>query len=223
LEVPLAGVKLIDGMWVYNIKVDGNGNFVKTKACWVCQGDCMVAGVDYSDTWAMVAQLESVQMVMAICAVKGLATRQWDFSGAYLNGMQVHPVWMKQPLGFVKPGEEHLACQLQRALYGLPDAGHIWYKALRNGYQKLGFYKPKADPCIQTCTKPEYTITTTHTDNVFAGSGSDDKIDQTCGKFHKLWDLESVDNRRLLLGITVEKQANSDIWITQGPYFERVL
>jgi hypothetical protein len=41
---------------------------------------------------------------------------------------------MQQPPGFVKPGEEHLACRLLKALYGTPDAGHIWYKMLQKGY-----------------------------------------------------------------------------------------
>jgi hypothetical protein len=48
----------------------------------------MQHGIDYGETWAMVARMESVQIMMAIAVINGLATRQWDFSGAYLNGNQ---------------------------------------------------------------------------------------------------------------------------------------
>jgi hypothetical protein len=224
LEEPPAGTKIIDGMWVYDIKVDGDGNFVKPKAWWVAHGDRMRYDIDYGETWAMVARMESVRIVMAIAVVKGLATRQWDFSSAYLNGYQEHDVWMQQPPGFIKSGEEHIACKLVKALYGTPDAGHMWYKTLCKGYQDCGFHESKANPCVRIRqTKSSYTITTTHTDNVFAGSSSENAIELIKEEFQKMWDLEGVDDRELLLGITVRKLETGDMWLTQGPYFEKVL
>jgi hypothetical protein len=66
----------------------------------------MFEGKDFEVKWAMVAQMESVQMVFAVAAVEQLVVRQWDFSGAYLNGTMDHPIYMKQPRGFAKQGEE---------------------------------------------------------------------------------------------------------------------
>jgi hypothetical protein len=152
LEKPPPGTQVIDGMWVYDIKVDGNSKFLKPKACWVACGDRMQCNIDYGETWAMVARMESVHIVMAIAVIKGLATQQWDFSGAYLNGDQDQPVWMQQLLGFVKPGEEHMACQLLKALYGTPNVGHIWYKTLRKEIEDFTNQKP-----IHVCAYKRWT------------------------------------------------------------------
>lgn len=45
-------------------------------------------------------------MVFVVAAMKGLTIWVWDFSGAYLNGVMDCLVYMKQPWGFNKPGEE---------------------------------------------------------------------------------------------------------------------
>jgi hypothetical protein len=119
------GEHAIDGMWVYNLKVDGEGKVLKQKARYVAHGDEMIEGKDFEVKWAMVARMESVRMVFAVAMVDGLRVRQWDFLGAYLNGKMDKPVYMKQPRGFVKPGEEDKVCSLLRPLYRLVQVGHI--------------------------------------------------------------------------------------------------
>jgi hypothetical protein len=102
-----AGERAIDGMWAYDLKVDGDGKVLKHKGCYVVRGDEMVEGKDFEVKWGMVAR-----MVFAVAAVKQLVVRQWDFSRAYLNGTMDRPVYMKQPTGFAKQGEEDKVCLL---------------------------------------------------------------------------------------------------------------
>ena len=56
------GVNIMDLMWVYNIKWDGQGNQIKDKVRVVGKGYTQQLGVDYNETWAGVTCLESVQM-----------------------------------------------------------------------------------------------------------------------------------------------------------------
>jgi hypothetical protein len=120
-----AGEHAIDGMWVYDVKVNGAGNPWKYKGRYVARGDEMIEGKDFEVKWAMVARMESVRMTFAVAAVNRLHVQQSDFSGAYLNGTMDRPVYMKQPKGFAKQGEENKVCLLLRLLYGLVQAGHI--------------------------------------------------------------------------------------------------
>ncbi|CAK5277520.1 unnamed protein product [Mycena citricolor] len=217
------GEVAIDGMWVFDVKVDGNGREVKRKARYVARGDQMVEGRDFGAKWAMVARMESVRMVFAVAAVKKLKIRQWDFSGAYLNGEMDRPVYMKQPKGFEKKGEEHKVCLLLRPLYGLVQAGHIWYKLLASGYKQLGYSENAADPCVRTRQHgEEYTVTTTHTDDVLGTSSNDSESQRVVKEFADKWDLKEVD-LNLLLGLTVEKLPDGSISISQHQYFEKVL
>jgi hypothetical protein len=73
-------------MWVYDLKVDGDGKVLKHKGRYVVRGDEMVEGKDFEVKWAIVEWMESVRMVFAVAAARRLVVWQWDFSGAYLNG-----------------------------------------------------------------------------------------------------------------------------------------
>ena len=66
-----------------------------------------------------------------------MVTRQYDFSLAYLNGdlPSEPPVYMHQPTGFAKQGEEDKVCLMHKPLYGMVQAGHIWYKELENNLE----------------------------------------------------------------------------------------
>jgi hypothetical protein len=217
------GKQAIDGMWVYDVKVDGEGKIIGHKGRYVVRGDEMVEGRDFGVKWAMVARMESVRMVFAVAAIKGLEVRQWDFSGAYLNGEMDRPVYMKQPTGFAKQGEEGKVCLLLRPLYGLVQAGHIWYKLLARGYKDLGYKESLADPCIRTRQRgDDYTLTTTHTDDVLGVSSSAEESRRVVDEFAAKWDLKEVDVA-LLLGLTVEKLADGSISLHQTQYFQKVL
>ncbi len=42
-----------------------------------------------------------------------------DVVTAFLNEHLDEEIYMEQPEGFVKPGEEHLVCKLKRSIYGI--------------------------------------------------------------------------------------------------------
>ncbi|CAK5275548.1 unnamed protein product [Mycena citricolor] len=217
------GERAIDRMWVFDRKLDGEGNEIKQKARYVARGNQMVEGWDFGTKWAMVARMESVWMVFAVAAVKKLHVRQWDFSGAYLNGTMDRAVYMKQPRGFEEKGEEGKVCLLLRPIYGLVQAGHIWYKTLAEGYKRLQYHKNTVDPCVRTRMNGDaYTLTSMHTDDVIGVSSMEEESKRVVTEFANIWDLKEVDVN-LLLSLTVEKLADGLISICQRQYFDKVL
>ena len=59
VDCPL-DAQISDRMWVFNVKLDGNGVVIKPKAHYVCHGNMQIAGQDYEKGWSMVARVESV-------------------------------------------------------------------------------------------------------------------------------------------------------------------
>ena len=104
LVTPPPGANIMDSMWIYNIKWDGEGNRIKDKARLVGKGYTQQLGVDYNETWAAVTRLESVRMTAAVAAKYDLKLWRIDFVGAYLNSLTKEDIYMKQPEGFVEPG-----------------------------------------------------------------------------------------------------------------------
>ena len=70
-----------------------------------------------------------------------------DVETAFLNG-KLEEIYMQQLEGYVKPGEKHLVCKLEKSLYGLKQSSRCWNKAFRECIDKIGFIQALADPCV---------------------------------------------------------------------------
>ena len=137
LVKPLPGANVMDLMWVYDIKWDGEKNRIKDKAQLVGKGYMQQLGVDYNETWAGVTRFELVQMTVAVAAQLNLKLWQIDFVGAYLNSLTKEDIYMKQPEGFIEPGYEDYICKLIHMIYGMMQGAHDWYETLSKTYSNL--------------------------------------------------------------------------------------
>ncbi|GJW24464.1 zinc finger, CCHC-type containing protein, partial [Tanacetum coccineum] len=79
-------------------------------------------GIDYFDTYTPVARITTIRLLLALAAIHNLVIHQMDVKTAFLNGDLDEKVYMKQPKGFVMPGNEHKVCKLVKSLYGLKQA-----------------------------------------------------------------------------------------------------
>lgn len=63
-------------------------------------------GVDFSDTFAPVARLGTLRLLLAIAAEKGWKVYQLDVKSAFLNGYLEEEIYVAQPEGFSVKGQE---------------------------------------------------------------------------------------------------------------------
>nr|GEU69216.1 hypothetical protein [Tanacetum cinerariifolium] len=69
-------------------------------------------GIDYFDTYAPVARITTIRLLLALAAIHNLVIHQMDAKTAFLNGDLDKEVYMKQPEGFVMLGNVHKVCKL---------------------------------------------------------------------------------------------------------------
>lgn len=103
-----------------------------------------IYGIDYDKTYGAVVRIESLQIALAIVVVLGLHLSQFDFKGAFLNSPITHDVYMRQPEGFIKPGEEHLVCKLKRSIYRTKQGSHDLAGNLVQRLQEGQLYRIKS-------------------------------------------------------------------------------
>ena len=224
VKLPLR-VNVMDSMWVYGIKWDRKGNWIKDKARLVGKGYMQQLGVDYNKMWAGVTRLESVQMTVAIAAKLNLKLWCIDFIGAYLDSLAKEDIYMKQLEGFIKPGYKDHVCKLIHTIYGTMQGAHDWYKTLNKTYRDLGYTSSWVDPCVQFKKENgNYTLTNTYTDDVFGVSNSDKEEKKRKDEIGKLWKIKDVGENEFFLGMCVQQDLTSGkIQLTQRPYWELVL
>ncbi|KAI3493456.1 hypothetical protein L1887_41848 [Cichorium endivia] len=81
-----ANASIVGLKWVYRNKLDTEGNVVRNKDRLVVKGYCQQEGIDYEETFAPVARLESVRIFLAYAAHKNFDVFQMDVKCAFLNG-----------------------------------------------------------------------------------------------------------------------------------------
>jgi hypothetical protein len=73
---------------------------VRNKSRLVAQGYSQKEGIDYEETFAPVARLKAIRILLAIAVAKGFKLYQIDVKSAFLNGVIEEEVYVKQPPGF---------------------------------------------------------------------------------------------------------------------------
>ncbi|KAK1569056.1 hypothetical protein Q3G72_032065 [Acer saccharum] len=121
---------VIGTKWIYRNKSNENGNIVRNKARLVAQGYSQIEGIDFEETFAPVARLESIRLLLSISCVHKFKLHQMDVKSAFLNGFLQEEVFVEQPKGFVDAHHPNHAYRLKKALYRLKQAQRAWYEHL---------------------------------------------------------------------------------------------
>jgi hypothetical protein len=99
-----------------------HGEIVRNKARLIAQGFSQVEGLDFGETFAPVAHLETIRILLAFTTSKGFKLYQMDVKSAFLNGVIHEEIYIRQPPGFENPKYPDRVYELSKALYGLKQA-----------------------------------------------------------------------------------------------------
>ncbi|GJU30798.1 zinc finger, CCHC-type containing protein [Tanacetum coccineum] len=105
------------GIFKRKLKIDGTTKKFKTRL--VIQGFKQKSVIEYFDTYASVACINIIRLVIALASIHNLIIHQMDVKTAFLNGELDKDVYMNQPQGFSMSGKENKVCKLMKSLYGL--------------------------------------------------------------------------------------------------------
>ena len=101
--VPRPKQNVIGTKWVFLNKQDEHGIVTRNKARLVAQGFTQIEGLDFGETYAPVARLESIWILLAYAAHHDFKLYQMDVKSAFLNGPLSELVYVEQPPGFEDP------------------------------------------------------------------------------------------------------------------------
>ncbi|KAD2805952.1 hypothetical protein E3N88_39329 [Mikania micrantha] len=222
--VPLPQGKCAIGTkWVFRNKTDENGQIIKNKARLVVQGFSQEEGIDYDETFAPVARLEAIRLLLAYAALHKLKVFQMDVKSAFLYGKIKEEVYVCQPPGFEDNKHPDWVYKLDKALYGLKQAPRAWYDTLSTFLLKNNFTRGSIDKTlfIKNVGQHKLLVQIYVDDIIFASS--DLKL---CDAFTELmtknFEMSAMGELQFFLGLQI-KQKPDGIFIHQSKYTKELL
>jgi hypothetical protein len=100
----------------------GDGEVVRNKAHLVTQGFSQVEDLDFGKTFALVACLEAIRILLAFASSKRFKLDQMDVKSPFLNGVIHEEVYVRHLPSFENPRYSDRVYKLSKALYGLKQA-----------------------------------------------------------------------------------------------------
>jgi hypothetical protein len=214
---------VIGTKWVFRNKKDEDGLVTKNKARLVENGYTQVEGLDFGETYALVARLEAIRILLAFATHHNFKLHQMDVKSAFLNGPISEEVYVEQPPGFADPKFPNHVYKLHKALYGLKQAPRAWYECLKEFLLKKGFEIGKADPTLFTRKQGnDLFVCQIYVDNIIFGSTNQSWVDEFSRIMTKRFEMSMMGELKFFLGFQI-KQLKDGTFISQTKYTNDML
>ena len=222
--VPLPrGRKAVGTRWVYDVKVDVDGNITRHKARLVAQGFSQKQGIDYNETFAPTMHIKTARLLLALAARDNIEVRQYDVSTAFLHASLREEVYVKQPPGHEVKGKETHVYKLRKAMYGLKNAPKAYSDHFMSILKRLGFKQSTRDECLWSYkTGSHYLHYLFHVDDVLVVANSNLLRDSFLRLMQKELKIRDEGLVSKFLGMRIERLEDGSYTIDQQQYIEKM-
>ncbi|RVW62715.1 Retrovirus-related Pol polyprotein from transposon TNT 1-94 [Vitis vinifera] len=182
-------------------------------------------GIDYKDTFSPVSKKDSLRIIMALVAHFDLELHQMDVKTAFLNGNLDEDIYMEQPEGFVKKGNEHLVCKLKKSIYGLKQASRQWYIKFNNTITSFGFKENIVDQCIYLkVSGSKFIFLILYVDDILLASSDLGLLRETKEYLSKNFHMVDMGEANYVIGIEIFRDRSRGVLgLSHKGYIDRVL
>ena len=140
------GKKPIGCRWIYTVKYKANGSIKWFKARLVAKGYIQTYGIDYTETFALVAKINTIRVLLSLAANLDWPLQQFDVKNAFLHSKLSEEVYMDLPLGcMVSKKQCQKVCKLKKSLYGLKWSPRAWFGRFTRSMRAFSYHKSNSD------------------------------------------------------------------------------
>jgi hypothetical protein len=209
--------------WVFRNKQDEHRVVTRNKARLVAKGYAQVTGLDFEETFAPVARLESIRILLAYAAHHSFRLFQMDIKGAFLNGPIKEEVYVEQPLALRMTGIPTMYISSLRRSMDLSKPQEHGMNVLEIFLIANAFKVGKADPTLFTKTcDGDLFVCQIYVDDIIFGSTNQ----QSCEEFNRVmtqkFEMSMMGKLTYFLGFQV-KQLKDGTFISQTKYTQDLL
>jgi hypothetical protein len=153
---------------VYTLKYKTDGNLERYKVRLVAKGFTQTFGIDYEETFAPVAKMNTKRIMFSLSTNLGWCMQQYDVKNAFLHGELEEEVYMDPPPGFNHSLLPNQVCRLKKALYGLKQSPRAWFGRFTRAMILMGYRQSPGDHTlfIKHSNSGEVTILIVYVDDI---------------------------------------------------------
>jgi hypothetical protein len=215
---PPPGCKPIGTKWVWKNKEGEKGEVVRNKSRIVAQGFSQKEGIDYEETFAPVACLEAIRILLVFSVAKGFKLHQMDVKSAFLNGVLEEEVYVRQPPGFESEKYPQRVYKLRKALYGLKQAPRAWCGRLRGFLFERGFEMGKVDQTLFLLRQGrDILIVQVYVEYIVFGGSSNSLVARFAEDMSREFEMSMMGELQFFLGLRI-KQSKEGTFVHQAKY-----
>ena len=223
VQLPI-GKKPVGCKWVYTVKYRADGSIERYKARLVAKGYTQTYGIDYLETFAPVAKMNTVRVLLALAANYGWDLQQFDVKNAFLHGDLEEEIYMEVPPGYKKNLNANTVCKLKKALYGLKQSPRAWFGRFTRAMLAMGYKQSQGDHTLFIKHSPSGGVTAllVYVDDIIV-TGDDVKEKQVLSQsLAKEFEIKALGRLKYFLGIEVA-HSRQGIFISQQKYVTDLL
>ena len=191
----------------------------------MAKGYTQKEGIDYEETFSPVAMLKSIRIILAVAASLDYEIWQMDVKITFLNGSLEEDIYMQQLEGFIARGQEHMACKLQRSIYGLKQASRTWNIRFDQAITLYDFEKSPDEPCVyKRIQGTKVVFLVLYVDDTLLIGNDIEVLSSVKGWLQKQFDMKDLGEANYILGIKLLRDwKNKVLALSQALYIDKIL
>lgn len=213
------GKKTVGCKWVFTVKFKADGSVERYKARLVAKGFTQTYGIDYHETFAPVAKMNSIRVLLSLAVHSNWPLFQLDVKNAFLNGDLEEEVFMDLPPGFEGKGGKEKVCKLKKSLYGLKQSPRAWFERFGKVIKSHGYSQGQADHTMfyRHTGGGKVAILIVYVDDIILTGDDNDEIERLKKILAKEFEIKDLGNLKYFLGMEFAR-SKKGIFVSQRKY-----
>ncbi|KAE8672566.1 G patch domain-containing protein TGH [Hibiscus syriacus] len=213
------GKRAVGCRWIFTVKYHSDGSVERYKARLVAKGFSQSYGIDYQETFAPVAKLNTIRILLSVAVNMDWKLHQLDIKNAFLNGNLEEEVYIEVPPGLEGNVTKKTMCKLNKSLYGLKQSPMAWFDRFAKAMTQNGFKQSQADHTLfrKITLSGKITLLIVYVDDMIITGSDIEEIEKLKMNLAKEFETKDLGSMRYFLGMEVAR-SEEGLVINQRKY-----
>lgn len=186
-------------------KYETDGSIKRYKVCLLAKGFTQTYDINYTETFALIAKINTVQILLSLATNLCWTLHQLDIKNAFLNGKLEEEIYMSQTLRFEEKSRSQIMCKLNKSLYELKQSAWAQFEKFFKVIKFFGYAWGQADHTLKHSEKGKITILIVYVDDIIVTGNANEEREEIKLMMEKEFEVKDLGTLKYFLGIEIAR------------------